>query len=188
MDPFVWDLVLAAQFLSLLAVHLAYWTPGHMYGPRYYFEAIGALCLLAARGLLHLWSAWRFLWGLARPTSPLPAWSRVVVVVLFLAPISWGIGRTGLPWWQTFYRWYDVRPEPAATVARAGLTHALVFVPAQAWTDYAPFFIRNSPWLDSPVLYAWDRGAADNERVLAAFPDRAAYRVDLATGTLFPLR
>lgn len=187
-DPFVWDLVLAAQVASLVAVHLAYWTPSHMYGPRYYFEALGSLCLLAARGLQHLWSGWHVLWRLARPTTALPTWSRAVAVVLLLALIGWGIGRSGVPWWRSFYGWYDVRPEPARTVANAGLTHAIVFVPAQAWTDYAPFFIRNSPWLDSPVLYAWDRGAADNERVLAAFPDRAAYRVDLATGTLFPLR
>src|SRR4029079_14483407 len=57
MVPEVWDLLLAAVVVSLIGVHLAYWTPGLMYGPRYYFEAIGAMVLLSSRGILEL-AAW----------------------------------------------------------------------------------------------------------------------------------
>ncbi|MEZ4570992.1 MAG: glycosyltransferase family 39 protein [Thermomicrobiales bacterium] len=44
------DLLLAGMVIGLIGIHMLYWTPGKMYGPRYYFEIIGALSLLAGRG------------------------------------------------------------------------------------------------------------------------------------------
>jgi len=76
------------------------------------------------------------------------------------------------------------RTEVAELVAREVDGPALVFVPPV----YGPFlqnpfsFLRNQPGLDGTVLYALDRGAAVNQRVQAAHPDRRAYRLVLPFG------
>lgn len=186
-EPFLWDLVLAAQVLSLVAVHIAYWTSGQMYGPRYYFEAVASLALLTARGLLHLWHGLQLLWQGITLQAVLPLRLRLSGLAVLLFLVSWGIIQVGLPWWLSLRGWYDITAQPAARVAASGIRHAIVFVPAERWTDYAPFFIRNSPWLDTEILYAWDHGPEENDLVRQAFPDRAGYRVDLATGILIPL-
>src|SRR5690606_32793644 len=48
-SPETWDLILASVVVSLVVVHMLYWTPGQMYGPRYFFEAVGPLAILSAR-------------------------------------------------------------------------------------------------------------------------------------------
>ena len=54
---------------------------------------------------------------------------------------------------------------------------------------YASVFARNSPSLDGPVVYAWDRGETANRAVLERFPDRRFYRLrSLGRYTLLPHR
>ncbi|MCX7624285.1 MAG: hypothetical protein N2Z82_11135, partial [Thermomicrobium sp.] len=67
-----WDLALAAQATTLVAVHIAYWTAGQMYGPRYYFEALGAVAVLTARGSLAAAAALRWLWDVATARAAPP--------------------------------------------------------------------------------------------------------------------
>uniref|UniRef100_A0A7C2BGY9 Glycosyltransferase RgtA/B/C/D-like domain-containing protein n=1 Tax=Thermomicrobium roseum TaxID=500 RepID=A0A7C2BGY9_THERO len=169
-----WDLALAAQVASLVALHIAYWTAGQMYGPRYYFEALGALVLLSARGILHLIRTIRWFWHLSTLRPEFPVLGNVVGTVALLGMITWGIFFTGFPWWQKYYGWYGILAEPARTIAAQAPANSVVLLPITAWTAYAPFFIRNSPLLDSPVLYARDLGPRNTE-IAAAFPDRQIY-------------
>ena len=50
-----WDWLLGATVLSLVVAYVFYWADGIMYGPRYYFEAVGILALLF--GLAHVGTA-----------------------------------------------------------------------------------------------------------------------------------
>ena len=45
------------------------------------------------------------------------------------------------------------------------------------WWEYGRYFSSNTSWLDGPVIYARDLGAEENARLLARYPDFAAYRV-----------
>ncbi len=172
----VWDLVFAAQVCSLIGLHTAYWAAGQMYGPRYYFEALAALVLLSARGLRFVALGARWLWQVVTLRDELPArlvWGGVLAL---LALVLWGVFATGVPWWQSYRWWYDIHAEPARTIATQAPPNSVVLVPVPYWTEYAPYFVRNSPLLDSPVLYAHDLGPRSAE-LFAAFPDRQFYRV-----------
>jgi len=179
------DLALAAQATTLIAVHVAYWTPGQMYGPRYNFEALGAIVLLSARGLLAIAAGVRWLWRLVTLRHDVPE-PLVASGALLLATLAgWGFFVTAIPWWRSFSGWYDIHAEPARTVAAQAPPNSVVLLPITSWTEYAPYFVRNSPLLDSSVLFARDLGARNRE-MLAAFPDRLVIRY--SDGTFTPLQ
>src|SRR5947209_1546161 len=52
--PSRWDLLFGASALCLIGAYVAYWNPGIMYGPRYFYVAIAFFALLTARGLEEL--------------------------------------------------------------------------------------------------------------------------------------
>mgnify|MGYP001316202906 CR=1 FL=1 len=169
------DLALAAQATTLIAVHVAYWTPGQMYGPRYYFEALGAIVILSARGLFALARGFQLLWQVVTLRSRVPGLLITGGSFAFIALIGWGLCATGIPWWRSFSDWYDVHAEPARTVAAQAPPNSVVLLPITSWTEYAPYFVRNSPFLDSSVLFARDLGPRNSE-IVAAFPDRHVVR------------
>ncbi|MDI3340260.1 MAG: hypothetical protein QJR03_06975 [Sphaerobacter sp.] len=172
-----WDLLLAGSALGLILVHIAYWTPGQMYGPRYYFEATGALALLTARGLLHL--AGGLAWALRRARLPAGR-ARPLAAAAVLLPVAVlslrGLGTVGLREFQAYHDWYAINGDGLRRVAAARIDHAVVFVAASYWTGYAPFFAQNRPTLDGPIVYALDRGPETNRAVMAHFPGRTFYR------------
>ncbi len=176
MHPLTWDLILAAQIISLISLHIAYWTAGQMYGPRYYFEALGAIVLLSARGLAHAVEGIRWLWRVLTPRSDLPPVAAPLGALALAILILWGILSTSVPWWKSYYGWYGIRAEPARTITAQAPANSLILVPTTYWTEYTPFFVRNSPFLDSPVLYAHDLGLRNGE-LAAAFPQRQIYRL-----------
>jgi hypothetical protein len=157
------DWALLACFVILTVAHVAYWHPGIMYGPRYLYAAVPALLLLTARGIV----------GLA-------AWlnSRAVVAVL-AGVLILGSLLFYLPYHAEAHRGYNmVSGRELALVEAAAPDNALVFVdPGQGdWWRYGAFFSGNSPWLDGRVIYARDLGDRENQRLMALFPERPAFR------------
>ncbi len=150
-----------------------------------YFEAAGALALLAARGL-HLArggldrAARRALGGLIG--SRLAAALSVAVLALL---IGYGLFWTGPRWFIGYRGWYGVTAGGLRAVEAARLDNAVVFVRAERWTDYAPFFVQNSPLLDGRVVYALDLGPSRNRLLAAQYPGRAFY--EWRDGALVPL-
>ena len=184
-ETLAWDLALAGLALGLIVVHLAYWAGGQMYGPRYYFEAIGALALLAARGLrlAHGWFDWaarRVLGG--RAGSRLAAALSVAVLALL---VGYGLFWTAPRWFAGYRGWYGITASGLRAVEAARLDNAVVFVRAERWTDYAPFFAQNSPLLDGRVVYALDLGPSRNRLLAARYPGRTFY--EWRDGALVPL-
>ncbi len=165
-----------ALLLTALAAgtgYVAYWASGIAYGPRYFYAALPALVILSARGVAALaFDCRRPATGHGRvPARPLLAG------LLLLALVAYNL--VFLPGRLANYQGYNfVSAGARATVEAAVETPALVFVSASAadWWEYGAFFSGNTPWLDGPVVYARDLGAAENAALRRAFPRHHAYR------------
>ena len=157
--PGRYDWVLLAVLLAIVAVYIAYWTTGIMFGPRYYYAALPALLLLTARGLQAL--SERF--GVAATG----AFLAVVVVVSLI--LYW-------PGAAASQRGYNfISREEQAVVEEQIEGQALVFIPIADWWDYGRFFSGNTPWLDGRIIYAHDLGHEQNTRLQQSYPGRASY-------------
>lgn len=171
-----WDLFLAGTVVSLIGIHVIYWTDGQMYGPRYYFEAIGALVLLSARALVFLANVLSERVRRARLSSATARVAAPVAILLVVTALSLHNARYfSQARFDEFRDWYGINREGLDTVHDAGITNAIVFVHAATWSEYAPFFLQSAPSLDSDIIYAIDRGPAANRLLMAEFPGRTAY-------------
>ncbi len=158
-----WALMIPAA--TLIAAHLAYWARGgSLYGPRYYAEGMPFLWIVAARGLIKFGST---------------TWTRRLIKValpIFIAcSLVFPIESRFL---DSFER-YRSQGVHVNRIAAANLHHALVFVHADIWTDYAGLAWQNAPELnDSDVLFAQDYGPFPDSQIIRAFPDRKVYYYD----------
>lgn len=164
------DALLLMAFVSHVAGYVAYWADGIMYGPRYYYESLGFLALLSARGVFVLRDA------LVR--SPLRGLPGALLVALVLANLG-----AYLPEQVTLHQGYNyVNAGPQRAVERAGLSNALVFVVQRGepweWWHYGMLFSANDPLLAGPVVFARDRGPEQNRALRAHFPGRRAYLLE----------
>jgi hypothetical protein len=68
-------------------------------------------------------------------------------------------------------------------VRDAGLDDAILFLPLRGESGFLSVtpFLENRPDLDQPVLYAEDCGAGADALVLARFPGRRGYRLDITS-------
>ncbi len=166
------DWALMLPVLLLVAAHFAYWARGNgLYGPRYYAEAMPFLWLLGARGLIKLC---RFTWP-----------RRVVYVALPLF-IAVTLALTTQPRFLISDMDYRAARQDVAALARADLHHALVFVHAAIWSDYANLGWLNAVDVDeSDVIYAYDLDPLANQVLIEAYPDRQVYYYDRTQ--LYPL-
>jgi hypothetical protein len=149
---------------ALLAGHFAFWYVDFCFGPRYLFEALPCLLILAGMGLRGLWRRCPARLALAGAAA------------LLGAPFVWA----GLAA-NYAHAYYGVDDRLAARVAAAAPDDGLVF----ATTDYGGFVWRNDPWLRTGPVFVHARGGAEEERVRRAFPGRRPFRQ--AGGVLIPL-
>ncbi|MBI2165403.1 MAG: glycosyltransferase family 39 protein [Chloroflexi bacterium] len=179
-----WDWLLLATFLSLMAAHVFYWADGVMYGPRYYFEALPALLLLTARGILILARLPGEVFSAAAPkVQSLIGGARtggaVLMVILVLLLVYYNLVHY-MPGQIKTYQGFNMMDAKAARVIKgSGIRNALVFAehePIWYWWQYGSVFILNSPFLDGDVVVARDRGDTENARLMKAFPTREYYR------------
>ena len=161
------DWALALPPITLIGAYFLYWARGSsLYGPRYYAEAMPFLWLIAARGLIKVCAI------------PNP-WPRRVVYVALPLLIAWNIVYVSEPRFLTGFAQYRSARRAVNTVAQAAVHHALIFVRASEWQDYADLGWLNAPNLsDGDLIFAYDFGPPGNAGVIAAFPDRAVYYFD----------
>ena len=176
------DLLLAGMVIGLVGIHLLYWTPGKMYGPRYYFEVIGALSLLGSRGIIWLWDTAA---GLLQELGLASRWPRLAIPAAVAALVAYNLFVTLPAEADRFRDWNGVHREDIEALQSADLENALVFAPRPDWQAYAPLFLENSTRLDGEVIYAVDRGDDRNPTLMHDYPDRSYYRY--AGGWLMPL-
>ncbi|MCC7370423.1 MAG: hypothetical protein IT306_18510 [Chloroflexi bacterium] len=196
-----WDRLFLMTALGLGAAHLLYWSDGIIYGPRFAFEAVGALALLTARGVLLLARAdGRTSDAASEPeaagSSPVaspasdesPAARSVagpvgvraqglsgVVFAAVLLTLLFAINVVGyLPEIILAYRDYNgVSRQNLQLVEQAGLEQAVVFVTSDwpNWQAYGSVFLANTPALDRTVVYARDLGEIESWRLLTRYPE-----------------
>jgi hypothetical protein len=167
---------LLSPFLCLIIAYIFYWigSPERLWGPRYYFEAFGALWLLAAVGL---WKAWD--WLGQRQARWRPAWAGVLVLMVVTNLV------TNLPFrFQQAHGFYGVSRDQLEPIQEADLHNVLVIVYADRWLEYGAMLGQMGPLLDDDVVYARGDGAIEQE-IIAAFPGRSVYR--LSGGQLSPV-
>ena len=177
-QPYIWDILLAGVVVSLIGVHIAYWTAGEMYGPRYYFEAIGAMTLLTSRFVFQAAALGGWLLRHALPRLPRPERSaQLAALAVVVALTLWSFNTFTPSAFRAATDWYDINGDGVRQVQAAGVHDAVVFVVMKNWTDYAPFFCQNHLTLDDDVVYAIDQGP-DDQRLMAHYPGRSYFRYD----------
>ncbi|MDO8689200.1 MAG: glycosyltransferase family 39 protein [Dehalococcoidia bacterium] len=171
-----WDMLNVALAVSLVAVYLAYWAAGQMYGPRYYFEALGALLLLSARGLVTAIGLVSWLLSRLAPAVRPARLAATAMILLTVAVLGYNSFTVFVPReFGQFVDWYGVNGSDLRLVESARPRNALVFVKADDWTGYAPFFSQDLPTLDADVIYARDLGCSRNGDLMALYPGRSFF-------------
>ena len=199
-----WDLFLLIAAVFTVGVWTAYEGSGIMHGPRYWYEAMPFLILLAARGFTLLGervACWARLIGRkADPAEEPIALARVLsygllAVLLGMSVHGWVLGKhfeaqriDYVP--QTIkdmkgFNGADNRlPQK---VQEMGLHNALVLVKWCAhWQCYGTVFWRNDPDFKGDIVYARDLAPARSVEVIASYPGRQVYLADYGTSRIGP--
>ncbi len=177
------DRAFLASSASLMAGYAAYYWSDFSNGPRYVFEALPALAVLTARGILafpelidRLKIADVDRGRAADFATAVVGVSFVFCVTLYLPPLARMYG-------FHYNANFDLKLDALAREQR--LDHALVFIeplPGQN-RGFGAGFLANPLDLraaaragsDANVIYARDRGRRANRRVIAAYPGRSIY-------------
>lgn len=188
--------LLAGVFLSLVLVYMLYWVGAWIFGPRYYFEGVYGWTILTAAGMSWILNKVKGLGRQWMPVSqgnatalartPRISWNSLLALVpicLTVIPIAllisgnlifylpgrlgelkglYGVSRAPLEAFQT----------PQA-IAR---TPALVIVHAQGvWRRYGDFLELETPFLDTPFIFAISLNKITDQTLASDFPDRQVF-------------
>ena len=196
------DVLLLCGFLSLTVGFYFFWGSFVVIGARMFFDALPLLVLLSARGLEQ---APTLLAGRFRRIGA-AAWRKALAGVLVLFTVYAFAVRfpqwTHNPRFQWYYERYD-RNFCGSTAWIANAVHGLglhnsvivlkfLYGPLTGFPTgwWSSGFAYDTPKLDGDVIFANDRGAAQNLALLRAFPGRSfySYAGTLDKGVLAPLR
>lgn len=173
-----WDALLWLPLVGLLAAYFAWWSSTTIYGPRYWYEGMPFLLLMAGRGMDLL----------GRIAVPMVAqvWARqvrwLVPAVVFTLFTAYALTQTLPAQVKTYTDYNDISGESLQVVAKAHLTNALVFValdPDQPNRDYGKAFFATDPMLEGNIVYVRDLGFDANQYYASLFPDRKPYWLPL---------
>ena len=174
-----WQALLVGSVIaSLVLLYMAYWVGAWLFGPRYYYEGLFSMTLLSSLGIAFLagWpvepgAPWRTYSGWKR-ARPLAVFALVGLLVagnlVFYLPIRLG-GMHGL------YGMERADLKPFLSAEAQELAPALVVVHPERWMDYGVLLELQDPFLDTPFICVYSRGADPDARVAEHFPDRAVY-------------
>jgi len=199
-----WDLFLLLAAVFAMGVWTAYEGNGIMHGPRYWYEAMPFLILLAARGFTLLgervanWA--RLIRRKADPREEPIALARVLsygllAVLLGTSVHGWVLGKHyEAPRIDYVPRTIkDLKGFNGADnrlpqkVQEMGLHNALVLVKWCAhWQCYGTVFWRNDPDFKGDIVYARDLSPARTAELIASYPGRKVYVADYGNSSIVP--
>lgn len=174
-----WKALLAALVApSLLAIYLVYWIGSSLYGPRYYYEALPALALFSAAGI-----AWLAGWPGAPGEAyrPRRGWLRLrplavtALLALLLSANLLFYLPARLSGMHGLYGFTRSKLAPFAAAEAQQLTPALVIVHPERWMEYGVLLELQTPFFDTPLIFAMSRGPKADAELSADFPDRLIY-------------
>jgi len=165
-------------FPTLVVIYTAYWTGSWLFGPRYYYEALPGLAILTAAGIAYL-AGWpttldegnlqRLGWQKVRPLV-----ITGFVALLIAANVIYYIpGRIGTM--NGLFGTTAAQLAPFLTTEAQDLTPALVVVHANNWRDYGVLLELSDPFLETPFIFAYSRGAKADAAAAAHFPARTVW-------------
>jgi hypothetical protein len=171
-------LLVSSVLVSLLLMYLLYWIGSWVFGPRYYFEGMISAILLTAAGI-------QWLAGELKPASS-PRNQRISHAVRFsfvigvLVLLIGGNLRFYLPQrLASLTHVYGVSRQQLAPFTRpeaqAMAPALIVVVQQQQWREYGTLLELSNPYLDTPFIFNYYRGATSNQAVIDAYPERAVY-------------
>ena len=161
-----WDYLLGAVPVMLVGGYFFYWWHSQiLFGPRWEYEALGALVLLTARGLRVLPGFVQQNLQLTKSTDRIKASTATVFFFSYLSLVV-----VALPALVKFYATgYGCTCNTMRTVHRAGLKHAVVFT--RLYDDAA---VENNMAVNGDVVYARDLGPL-NPILEKLYPGRRFY-------------
>jgi hypothetical protein len=173
-----WDALLWLGALGLVGAYFLWWSSTTIFGPRYWYEAMPFLLLVAGRGLDLLGRV--AAWGVAGAKANSVRWLApgAIFALLALYTISQSV-----PYWVGQYSDYNgISVAALRNAEQANIKNALVFVeldPAKPNRDYGKVFFANDPLLRGERVYARDLGPERNRGLAAQFPGRTPYWLPL---------
>ncbi|HEY9870005.1 MAG TPA: glycosyltransferase family 39 protein [Candidatus Obscuribacterales bacterium] len=173
-----WDLLLILSFLANALVYVLYWYQDWCFGPRYMFESAAALVLLTARGITLLPGLVRDFVGADR-SDVTHGYTLLLLIICLAVSFTVYVPASCRYFSDSFW---EVDTTLASKLHDSGVKDALVFVKS----NYGAFLPQMNPWLDSPIVYARDRGPSKNKEVIERFPGRKVYLQ--AGNTVIPYR
>jgi hypothetical protein len=149
--------ILVGLFISLVALYSAYWVGSWLLGPRYYFEGLPGLVLISTLGIHWLAGDSKTEnekipnMGFGRYRKPLVF--GLVLILIFVNAYFYLPQRLGSL--QGLYGIERIKMKPFETVEAQEHTPALVIVHSESWMPYGNLLELESPWLDTPFIFAW---------------------------------
>jgi hypothetical protein len=202
----IWSVFLLLVFIGMTIVNTlnpSMISVAHMYGPRYVYEPFFVFIIMAACGWdcarrfvqrgIEIFASTRPIRARALSWLAHAAFLALPAVLVFGAQQEW-LSRSGrllgiifMP--NNVYQmkgFNHVSGEALSKIRDRGIHNALVFFEDQDWLwwYYGSVFTMNSPFLDSDIIVARDLGPQENPKVIAAFPGRSLYRVNVKRGVV----
>ncbi len=178
-----WDYIFLGIWFFLAAGYFFWWYHGICYGPRFWYEAMPAYTILTIRGAWRIGEIYSSICkpirgGSRRFKPPILPWLAIAIALILIA----GNVRHNLKSYlfvkmRSVYKNYNgITTHTLEQVKRMGIENAIIFIAfSHIWQDWGSVFVGNDPWLTNDVLYAYDRGAEQNKKVMELFPGRNYY-------------
>jgi len=187
-----WSWLLLAIALSLIGLHITYWIGSQRYSTRYYYEALTAVCIISAlpvAWLIRARTGQRVAMEVQTEAeaklllSPQSSILSPLIALAFAALLLYSLFAYSLPRIGVLRGFNNVNQSWIAQVEeRAGNQPALVIINGSnvRWRAFGSLMASTSPYLDSPIIAAWNFNGSDatRERLLSLFPDRHVIDMD----------
>ncbi|MCS6835458.1 MAG: glycosyltransferase family 39 protein [Anaerolineae bacterium] len=176
-----WGWLLVALALTIIVVQMTYWIGSQRYSTRYWYEALGAVSLIAALPLA---------WVVQRGKTARLLGYGALIVVLLASLYTYSQPRISL-----LHRFNLISPQLIQDVMAQRVDDrpilAIVNGPSTGdsrvrWFTYGALMAATSPFYDGPLSFARDSGGA-RSAILARFPHHQIVDLD-AEGTTIRLR
>ena len=166
-------LLFVAAIGCLIVLQMTYWVGSQRYSTRYWYEAIGLVCILSAIPIAALIRGKR---------------SRWLVYTAFASLVAWSYAFYSVPRVSVLYQFNNVSQANLALLdeKRVDDRPILLLVYGDStgdnrvsWRAYSSYIAVTSPYLDSDIVAARiaDGNEALKREVLAMFPDRQVIEI-----------
>lgn len=164
----------AGIIAAFVTCYAGYWYNGVAFGARFYYCLIPYLAILTVEGIRILPNLLST--TLSRVSEP-QARSFVSGTLIFFTLYGLLVYIPRVSLWGPYSNQRKISMHLYHEIEEQTQKGDLVLVESGSDERYNPLFIKNDIAIeDSPVIYAWDRGAESNARLLAHFPERRVLR------------